>query len=446
MATELTTSADAGLVRAIGVRQLTAAVFNYTVGSGIFALPAFAYALLDGAAPVGFVVTAAVMLLVALCIAGAGSRVAISGGPYAYAEVAFGPFAGAVTGALFVLTCTASGAAVMALFADSLAALVGVPATPAFTWPVMITLTAILAWLNVRGVRTGARAVELVTVAKLLPLLLFVIAGAFFVHPTNLQWAQAPGVRDLARTAGILVFAFAGMEAAVTPGAEVREPARTVPRAVILSLCITTALYAAIQLVAQGVLGARLADDRTTPLASAAAQFLGGAGQRLMLVGATISTLGFLAGDLLASPRILFAFGRDGLLPRSLAAVHARHRTPHVAIIAYGIIVAALALSGTFGQLAVLASLSILTLYFVVALAALVLQRRGVRTLGEPLRLPGGPAIPALAMASIAGIFVETVSTREAIGVVGVLAAGAVLHVVRARRAAPRAPIAPAAE
>jgi amino acid transporter len=243
-----------------------------------------------------------------------------------------------------------------------------------------------------------------------------------------------PSAGAFARTAGILVFAFAGMEAAVTPGAEVREPARTVPRAVLISLAATTVLYVLVQIVAQGILGAGVQRDQATPLATAAGVVMGDFGRRSILVGTVISTLVWISGDLLAVPRSVFAFGRDGLLPRVFASVHPRYRTPHVAILTYGAVVAAFALSGTFERLAVLANLAILSLYFVVALATLVLQRRDVRTAGEPLRLPGGPTIPILAMIMIAAVFATTVTLNELLAVLGTMALGAVLHFLRVRR------------
>src|SRR5262249_55757003 len=154
------------LARELGVRQLAAGIFNYTVGSGIFALPALATAALGAAAPLAYLACAVVMGLVVLCFAEAGSRVSATGGPYAYVEVALGPFVGFVGGVLLLLPELASAAAVASLFAGSVAALTGVGGI----WlPRAIVLGALLALgaLNVRGVGIGARAIELVTVAKL---------------------------------------------------------------------------------------------------------------------------------------------------------------------------------------------------------------------------------------------------------------------------------------
>ena len=117
----------------------------------------------------------------------------------------------------------------------------------------------------------------------------------------------------------LLIFAFVGIEVALMPSGEVKDPARTVPRAIYLALAVTTVLYLLIQLVAQGILGDSLGKFPTAPLAEAAARFLGEPGRNMMLAGASISAFGFLASDVLSSPRVLFAFGRDGFLPKAFA-------------------------------------------------------------------------------------------------------------------------------
>jgi amino acid transporter len=427
-------SDEAGLVRALGVRQMAAAIFNYTVASGIFALPALAYGRLGAAAPLGYLATALVMALVVLCIAAAGSRVAITGGPYAYVEVALGSYVGLLAGALLWATDLAATAAVANLFAGSAVALFGGAGRAVAVPTLIVAIFLALSWLNVRGVRTGARVIELATVAKLLPLVAFVLVGAFFVHPAHFRMDHAVSVGDVSRTVGVLVFAFAGIEAALTPSGEIREPSRTVPRAALLALGGAALLYLLVQGVAQGVLGPELADDRVTPLATAAGVFAGSTGRTVILVGAAISMFGYLTGAILAAPRTMFAFGRDGFLPRSLAAVHPRFHTPHVAIITYGVLATALALSGTFEQLAILANSTVLALYFLCAIAAAVLQRRDLRADGEPFRLPAGASLPVLACLAVAWIFARTVSARELMAVVIVVAVVTIAWGIRARR------------
>ena len=426
---------DRLLVRGLGLRQLVATIFNYTVGSGIFALPALAVAQLGGAAPLAYLLCAVVMGLVVLVFAEAGSRVSVTGGPYAYVETALGSFTGFVAGVLLSITDVSAAGAIAMLLASSLARLLGLSGV---LWVdvIVVVLLAGLATVNIRGVRWGARLVEVSTVAKLLPLLFFVAVGAFFVSPANLHWGTTPTASAVARAAGTLVFAFTGIEAALLPSGEVRDSSRTVPRAASLALGATTLLYLAIQAVALGVMGTALADDRVAPLASAAGTFAGAAGRTLLLAGASISAFGWLTGSILAGPRALFALARDGFLPRRLTAVHPRYRTPHVAIVSYAVIALALALSGTFEQLAVVSNLAALGLYFLAAIAVWQLRRRGVRGEGEPFRMPGGAAIPVLTCLVVAWVVSQTISRREFVAFAIVLAASAVAYASRRRHVA----------
>src|SRR6266851_3444093 len=303
-------SSETGLVRAIGARQLTASIINVTIGAGIFVLPAAAAAGLGPAAP---------MALIVCCFAAAGSRVSLTGGVYAYVEVAFGPFVGFLAGVLYFLMATFAVASVSSAFAGSVGALWSVAGTPAGRVVVIVSLFAGLAAVNVRGVKLGARLVELVTVAKLLPLLVLVLAGIWFVNPDYLRWPATPSVSELGRTAIVLIFAFVGLEVALVPSGEVRNPTRTVPLALFSALAITTTLYLLIQGVAQGLLGPSMATYAAAPLAEAASRVLGRSGRLLVLAGATVSMFGYVSGDMLGSPRALFAFARDGVLPSTFA-------------------------------------------------------------------------------------------------------------------------------
>lgn len=407
---------------------------NVTVGGGIFRLPASVAGSLGAAAPLAYLVCAAAMGLIVLCFAEAGSRVALTGGPYAYVEVAFGPFVGFLSGVLLWLVGTFALAAVATLLADALAGLLGGVTTlgAGGRAALLAGVLGVLAAVNVAGVRQGARLNTIATVAKLLPLALVVVGGAFLVHPAHLAVAAAPAPGALARSAVVLVFAFAGVESALVPSGEVRDPARTVPRALALAMGAVTVLYLALQFVAQGVLGAALATS-PAPLAAVAERVFGAPGRGLLLVGAAVSMFGYVSGMTLAVPRALFAFARDGLLPRALGAVHPRHRTPHVAIWTQTAVVWLLAATGTFERLAVLANVSTLVLYAACCVAAWALWRRDVRTPGAgPVRVPFHPAVPWLAVAVIAGIL-TSVTLREWAVVVGVLAAAAVGYVATGR-------------
>jgi amino acid transporter len=255
-----------------------------------------------------------------------------------------------------------------------------------------------------------------VTPAKLLPILLFLAVGIFFIHPANFSWTIWPGSRALGDSVVLLMFAFVGIEVALIPSGEVKNASRTVPRSAYLALIVTTIIYLLIQLVAQGTLGADLANHPTAPLADAAATFLGNSGRAILLAGATISAFGFVTSDILSSPRMIFAFGRDGSLPAWFAHVHPRYRSPDVAIVAYTAIAFALSISGSFERMAVLSNVAVLLMYLLCCVAAWVLVKRDVRAEGEPLRFPGIMIIPVLAIAADLWILLQSALNPSEVG------------------------------
>ena len=358
------------LVRGIGTLALAAAIVNITIGGGIFRLPANVAGSLGAAAPLAYLVCAAAMALIVMCIADAGKRVALTGGPYAYVAAAFGPYAGFLSGVFLWLLGVFATAAVGTVFASSVAGLI--PALAGRVQEILVLGVALLFWsvVNAYGVTLGARLNAIATVAKLAPLLLIAVGGLFFINADNLQWTTTPAAGDVARTCLLLIFAFAGIEVAVVPGGEVRDPARTVPRAIALAMVGITALYILLQLVAQGILGSGLATATVSPLADAAGASLGGWARSVLLAGAAISMFGYLGGMTLSMPRVLYAFARDGFLPGALARVDDAHRAPRVAIAVQSIVTLALAATGTFEGLAIFANIAALALYFGCAVAA----------------------------------------------------------------------------
>jgi amino acid transporter len=216
------------------------------------------------------------------------------------------------------------------------------------------------------------------------------------------------------------------------PSGEVRDPARTVPRALFSALAITTTMYLLIQTVAQGLLGPSISTYAAAPLAEAAHRVLGSGGRLLVLAGAAISMFGYVSGDMLGSPRALFAFARDGVLPAAVARIHPRFHTPYIAIVVYACVVTIVAASSSFTQLAVLANVAALTLYLMCVAGAYELQRRDVRAGGTPFAVPAGPVIPLLAAAVI--LWMLSHATRREFAVEGVvLAVAASIYLVRRR-------------
>ena len=434
------TTPSATFLRAVGVLGLGAAIFNCTVGGGIFRLPSGAARAAGSAAPFVYLICAAVIACVVLCFAEVGSRVPRTGGPYAYVEAAYGRYPGFLAGVLLWMIGTTAVAGVGSAFAEGVAALAGVPAIRA---PVVIGAFVLLAAVNIRGIEQGTRLVMIASIAKLLPLLVFVGVGVFFVEPGNLVIAAAPPASDLARAAMILFFAFMGVESALVPSGEVRDPVRTVPRALAVAMIGVTALYLCIHIVAAGLMGPALATATVAPLAFAAERFLGRPGYVLLLIGASISMFGYMSGMTLAAPRALWKFADEGLLPKRLAAIHARFRTPHVAIMVQSLLVTALAVFHSFEQLAVIANLAALLLYAAVAVATLVLRRRDVRHDGAPpFRVPGGALVPVLTV-SLIGWLLTSITQTEWAALVATLAVASGFYALRSRFAAQGAPSQP---
>lgn len=431
---------EASLVRALGVWGLAASIVNITIGGGIFRLPAAAANALGAAAPVAYAVCAVAMALIVLCFAEAGSRVSLTGGVYAYVEIAFGPLFGFVTGVLMWAGITVATAAVSSLFADAMVALV--PSLAGVRGAAISLILIALALLNIAGVRGANRFVEVMTVAKLLPLLLLIVGGIAAVRTQNLVVSHAPAVSQVARASIVSIFAFLGVESALVPGGEVRDPSRTVPRAVFLAMGTIVLVYFAVQIVAQGVLGPALATAKT-PLADAAAVAFGSWGRTTILVGMVVSMFGYLSGMTLAVPRTLYAFARDGFLPAPIAAVHARFRTPYVAIVLQTLVVIALAVSGTFEKLAIISNGTILLVYAACCVAVVQLRRLDVKTDGAPFRVPFSGVVPVLAFAVVVALL-ATLSADEwkallAIAGVGVVVFAASMSNRRARQNASRA-------
>jgi basic amino acid/polyamine antiporter, APA family len=227
-----------------------------------------------------------------------------------------------------------------------------------------------------------------------------------------------------------LIFAFVGIELALIPSGEVKNPARTVPRSAYLALVTTTVIYLMIQVVAQGTLGADLANHPDAPLAESALKFLGNLGRTILLAGATISAFGFVTSDILSSPRMIFAFGRDGALPQFFAHVHPRYRSPDVAIITYAVLAFALSISGTFERLAVLSNVAVLLMYLLCCAACWILIQRDVRSDGAPFNFPGMKIVPALAILAI--LWILSHATVREFAVAGtVLALASILYLIR---------------
>ncbi|MET0549525.1 MAG: APC family permease [Xanthomonas sp.] len=387
-----------GLVRAVSRWQIVGLSINDVIGSGIYLLPAATAALLGPLSLWAVLLAGVAVALLVLCYAQAASYFDEPGGSYLYAREAFGRFAGFEIGWMIWLTRISSAAALSNGLADAVVRFWPAAAGGGARLSIVAGSLGLLTAINVIGVKSAARTGVALVIGKLVPLLLFVAIGVFYV---DWSWAfsgKTPDPRDvgnLGEAALLLLFAYAGFENIPAAAGEYRNPRRDVPFALITMIVTVTLIYAAVQVVAQGTLP-NVAQS-ATPLADAASGFGGEALALILTVGATISILGTTSNTVMLGPRFLFALAKDGYGPAFLARVHPRFRTPAAAILLQGVLSLALALSGSFVQLALLSMVTRLFAYIGTAAAVLVLARRYGDRPGA-LRLPGGPLIPLAAL------------------------------------------------
>ncbi len=426
------------LVRAVGPLGLTAIAVNGVVGAGIFVMPATVAALLGEASPAAYWVAGAAALLIALSFAEAGSLYERAGGPYVYAREAFGAFVGFEVGWMFLLGRVAGAAAIANAFAQYLGYLHPWLATPAGRAGAISGALFAIGAMNYVGVRYGAAIVNLLTVGKLLPLAVFAGVGLIVLDPRGFSLTTIPPFGPLREASLLLLFALGGFEFASVPSEEVINPRKSLPRALIAGVVLGTVIYVLAQIVCLGTLPD--AGQDKTPMASAAARFLGSWGGLLMTLGAVLSTTGTNSTILLIGPRVLYALARDGQLPAVFGRVHARYRTPHVSVAVFALLTWAVALSGTFVQLAAMNAIARL-LYSISTCASIPVLRKKMPDAEGRFTLPFGWTIPALGIAASAFLLTGMNRGQFAAGGIGMLVGTALYGVQRLRydQADPRA-------
>jgi amino acid transporter len=421
---------DAGLVRAMGPWSLAAGVVNLVVGAGIFAVPGALAESLGVYAPLAFLACAAAIGAVAVCFAEAGSRIPTSGGVYGCIEAAFGPFTAYVAGTLLWFGNVLACGGVAAALADVVVSALPPPYQGPGRVAAVIVVIGGLGVVNFGGVARGAKLVNTATLVKLIPIAIFVVVGAGAMHGTNFTQDSHASLAGLDRALILAMFTFVGMETTLCASGEVVQPARSIPRALAMSLTFIALLYVAIQFIAQGILGDSLAHSRV-PLADAMAR-ISPTLRVLMLAGAAVSMFGWLGSDILCSPRILFALARDGVLPRVLGRVHIRFRSPHFAIAFYCALAVGLALSGTFAELAVLSTLAIAPLYVAGCASAWRLAHRRVALAGEPLNFRWLGTAVVFGITSML-VLIGLASRAEIVGLGAIIIVSGVVYLLQSR-------------
>jgi len=321
-------------------------MINTIIGAGIFGLPSKVFQLSGAYSILAFVVCALVIFNIIICFAEVGSRFDKTGGPYVYILEAFGTFPAFIMGWLLLWSRIISYAALINLLVTY----------SSFYNPILnefiprliiiVGLTALLTAINYVGVKKTTVVNNFLTIGKIVPLLIFVLVGFYFIEPKLISFGQVPEFKNFSSSVLLLVFAFGGFEVVVINSGEMKDPNKIVPFALIISALVVMVLYGSIQVVSVGTLPTLASSEK--PLADAALNFMGSFGGNLITIGAIISIVGALNAILLVGSRLLFALSDEGQLPKTLSTVHQKYRTPTIALFAFTGISLIIAVTGSF--------------------------------------------------------------------------------------------------
>jgi APA family basic amino acid/polyamine antiporter len=385
------TTAKTGLVRAIGRWSLVALAINSVIGSGIFGLPSTIAGLLGRHSVLAVLIAGVAIGVIIACFAEVASYFSEAGGPYLYARTAFGRLVGIMVGWTFYLAQSAAPAANANLFVTYLAEFWPIVNERWHRNAILTLLVGLLALINILGVRRGTTVSNVFSVAKILPLLMVILAGAAvtIVHPVPMgAEGIIPGSAWL-KAMVLLVFAYGGFETGLAPAGEAKSPKRDLGFSLFVALAACIAIYSLVQWVVVGVLGPGATTDR--PLAEVARVTMGNRGATVVTIGALVSVYGYLSAKLLSMPRVTFALSEGGDLPRVFSAVSWSFQTPWFSILAYAVVVWGLAISGSFAWNVTLSAMARLFYYGVVCAALIVMRRK--QPGAAQFRVPGGPVL-----------------------------------------------------
>ena len=403
---------EADLVRGIRRWDLVAITINGIIGAGIFGLPSKVYALIGTYSLIAFVVCALVVALIILCFAEVSSRFDETGGPYLYAREAFQPAVAFEIGWLIWLARITAFAANCNLLINYLS-FFWVPATvPLWRATIIVFVVIVLAVINLLGIRQAAIVSNVFTVGKLVPIILFIAAGLFFVSPQAYTFGPAPTTGAFSQSVLLLVYAFTGFEMATIPAGEVRDPQKSLPRALLIAILVVAVLYIMIQVVCVGTLPGLAQSQK--PLADAGSQFLGAAGGAIISAGAIISITGNLNILLLSGSRLPYAMAEQKQLPAFVGTVHRQFFTPWVSILITAGLMLFLTLKSSFVAALTISTIARLVTYGATCLALPVFRRRK-ETPAAAFRLPGGGIIAILSLLLIVWLLLNaTLSEAKA--------------------------------
>jgi len=375
---------------------------NAIIGSGIFLYPAYVYKQIGEGSSLMFIFVAFLVSTIALCFAECASNCSENGAAYAYAKDAFGNFTGFIVGFMRYVVAVSAWAAVIVGFTMTLGTVIPILSSPIIQKIVIALLISGFTLLNLTELKTIERFNNISTIAKLVPLALFIIIGFFFVDKGKLIPTFTPEMGDtviFSNAAIMVLYAFAGFENVATYVKDVENPKKNVPKALIIIMSLVSIFYIFITAITIGIMGSDLISDPVImkqPLAFAFKRVLGDLGFYIITVGSLISLFAIVFAGSYFTPRVLSSLAETHMIPEVFDKKNEKGR-PYVAVLTTGGLAMIIGLSGTYLYLTQLSVVARFLQYIPTILAVFVYRKRNTNVDGY--KMPFGYTIPSIALA-----------------------------------------------
>lgn len=400
-------------------------MINSTIGAGIFGLPSKIFGLSGLYSIPALFLCGLIVFVFVLVFAEVASRFKKTGGPYLYTFEAFGKIPAFIIGWLILITRVSTYAALINLMVTYISYFNPVLQEPVYYFSLISGITLFFTWINYLGVRSSTILNNTLAIAKILPLLVFVLVGLFFMNFDLIQTEQPPpATDDFLSTVLILIFAFTGFEAVVVNTGEMKNPQKNIPFALILSIAFVAIFYAFIQLVSIGTLPDLASSE--TPITDASRLFMGTPGAVFITLGAVVSIGGTLNAVMLVGSRLPYALSEEKQFPKFFSRLHPKYRTPVYSLFIFTAVTLIASLTGSFIY-AVSISVISKVLIFLMVCAALIKLRRKHPAEKNFYKLPYGYILAIIGILASLGLLLSS-KFSELVDVLITIGIGIVLY------------------
>jgi len=382
-----------GLKRELGLLHATMLGIGGAISAGVFVMLGYAVTLAGTAVVVALVLCGVINLFTMCSYAELGASLPRAGGEYTFAKVAYGGLVSFLTGwfewisNMFFAALSAVGFAYMIQY------IIPINMPPATVAMLAITVTALFAAINVRGVKEAGTAEAIMIIILLVILVAYIFGGMSNLGTWGFQFYAPEGFLGVVRATAYIFAVYLGAEAVAVAQAEIKNPSKTIPRAILLSAATLIIFYTLIAYVTLSIAPIERLSGQSAPIIYAAEQALGKWGTVLLVIGGTIAALSSLNTSIMAQSRVAYALSRDGYFPKALLRIHHKFSTPHVAVVVGAIFTTVLAATGVINFVGYATDFGFIIGFALVNLSLMKL-RKEKPLLDRPFKTPLYPFTP----------------------------------------------------